>query len=186
VGLSRPAVHDRDTVPDLAKLFHASALIRHVRNVEGLERILRHFFRVPVWIEEFVGHWMSLSKRERTYLSTDTAVLGSGAVLGRRLWDRQHKFRIHVGPLTLDEYENFLPGTPALRQMVDWVRQYLCFELDWDVQLAMIPGVVPPLILGRRQRLGWTTWLGRRRGDEAAADLCVDAEGWVSRMERAA
>jgi type VI secretion system protein ImpH len=186
LGLSRPAVHHRDAVPDLAKLFHAGALIRHVRNVEGLARILKHFFRVPVWIEEFVGHWMSLSKRERTYLSTDTAVLGSGAVLGRRLWDRQHKFRIHIGPLTLEQYESFLPGTPALRQLVDWVRQYLCFELDWDVQLAMIPGVVPPLILGRRQRLGWTTWLGRRRDDAAAADLCVDAEGWVSSMERAA
>jgi hypothetical protein len=31
-------------VPDFAKLFHVGALIRHVRNVEGLTHILQHFF----------------------------------------------------------------------------------------------------------------------------------------------
>jgi type VI secretion system protein ImpH len=186
LGMSPAALRGRDAVPDLAKLFHVAALIRHVRNVEGLTHILQHFFGVPVRIEEFVGHWMSLSTRERTYLSSENAVLGAGAVLGRRLWDRQHKFRIHLGPLTLDQFESFLPGTPALRKLVDWVRQYLCFELDWDVRLALAPGAVPRLSLGGTQRLGWTTWLGHRRSETPASDLCVDAEGWASRMERAA
>jgi type VI secretion system protein ImpH len=141
---------------------------------------------VPVRIEEFVGHWMVLSTRERTYLSSENAVLGSGAVLGGRLWDRQHKFRIHLGPLTLDQYESFLPGAQSLKKLVDWVRQYLCFELDWDVRLALKSSAVPRLRLDGRQRLGLTTWLGRRRGEAAADDLCVDAEAWASRMERAA
>jgi len=141
---------------------------------------------VPVRIEEFVGHWMLLSTRERTYLNSENAVLGSGAVLGGRLWDRQHKFRIHLGPLTLDQYESFLPGAQSLKKLVDWVRQYLCFELDWDVKLALEPGEVPRLRLGRGQRLGLTTWVGRRRKETAADDLCVDAEAWASRMERAA
>jgi type VI secretion system protein ImpH len=186
LGMSPAAVRNRDSLPDLAKLFHVGALVRHVRNVEGLTHILQHFFRVPVRIEEFVGHWMALSTRERTYLTSESAVLGSGAVLGRRLWDRQHKFRIHLGPLTLDQYESFLPGGRSIRQLVDWVRQYLSFELDWDVQLALMPGAVPRLTLGGRQRLGWTSWLGRRGADVAAADLRVDPEAWAARMERAA
>jgi type VI secretion system protein ImpH len=186
LGLSPATARDRDAVPDFAKLFHVSALIRHVRNVEGLTHILGHFFRVPVRIEEFVGHWMSLSRRERTYLSSENAVLGSGAVLGARLWDRQHKFRIHLGPLTLSQYESFLPGAPALRKLVDWVRQYLCFELDWDVQLALTRGAVPRLTLGGGQRLGWTSWLGRQPEDRPADNLRVDAEAWAARMERAA
>lgn len=186
LGIAPATLRDRDTVPDAAKLFHVSALIRQVRNTEGLTHILQHFFRVPVRIEEFVGHWMSLSRRERTYLSSENAVLGSGAVLGRRLWDRQHKFRIHLGPLTLEQYESFLPGGSSLRKLVDWVRQYLCFELDWDVRLALIDGAVPPLMLGRGRRLGWTTWLGHRRGGVAANDLCVDPEAWVAGMEHAA
>jgi type VI secretion system protein ImpH len=186
IGMSPLALRSRDTVPDFAKLFHVGALIRHVRNVEGLTHILQHFFRVPVRIEEFVGHWMPLSTRERTYLTSETAILGSGAVLGGRVWDRQHKFRIHLGPLTMDQYESFLPGTTTLKKLVDWIRQYLCFELDWDVELALAAGAVPRLKLGGGQQLGWTSWLGRRRDDLPPADLRLDPESWFARMERAA
>jgi len=192
LGMSPAAFRNRDTVPDLAKFFHVSALIAQVRNAEGLTRILQHFFRVPVQIEEFVGHWLPLSVGERTALSSGSAVLGSGVVLGSRVWDRQHKFRIHLGPLTLDQYESFLPASPKprsgeggldgapLRKLVDWVRTYLCFELDWDVRLLLNQGEVPSVKLGGGQRLGWTSWLGRRRRDTHADDLCLDAEAFVT------
>jgi type VI secretion system protein ImpH len=179
LGLSPASLRDRDTLPDLAKFFHVGALIRQVRNTEGLEHILQHFFRVPVQLEEFVGHWMSLGSRERTFLAREGATLGEGAVLGGRVWDRQHKFRIRLGPLTLDQYESFLPGGTALRKLVDWVRLYLCFELDWDVRLLLKHDQVPPMVLGRDGQLGWTTWLGRRRSHEDAGDLCLDAEARV-------
>jgi type VI secretion system protein ImpH len=181
VGMSPATLRDRDALPDVAKFFHVGALIRHVRNAEGLTHILQHFFRVPVTLEQFVGHWMVLGPRERTYLTSRGAALGSGAVLGGRVWDRQHKFRVRLGPLTLDEYESFLPGGVPLAKLVDWVRMYLCFELDWDVRLVLNAREVPRLSLGGRQRLGWTTWLGDRRDDRPADDLCVDAEAFVHR-----
>jgi type VI secretion system protein ImpH len=178
-GMSPAAFRERDRVPDLAKFFHVGSLIKHVRNAEGLTHILQHFFRVPVKIEEFVGHWLSLSAGERTFLSSERATLGSGVVLGGRVWDRQHKFRIHLGPMTLDQYESFLPGGTPLGKLVDWVRTYLCFELDWDVRLILKQNEVPSLRLGGGQRLGWTTWLGRRRREAHADDLCLDAEAFV-------
>src|SRR5258705_3196237 len=67
-GLSPATFRDRDTLPDPAKFFHVGSLVRQVRNAEGLTGILRQFFRVPVQIEEFVGHWMTLGPGERTYL----------------------------------------------------------------------------------------------------------------------
>ena len=178
-GMAPAAFRGRDTVPDLAKFFHVGAMISHVRNAEGLQQILQHFFRVPVQIEEFVGHWLALSVRERTALSRGAA-LGAGVVLGSRVWDRQHKFRIQLGPLTLEQYESFLPGGAPLRKLVDWVRTYLCFELDWDVRLLLNQHEVPSLRLGSGQRLGWTAWLGRRRRDAPADDLCLDAEAFVA------
>jgi type VI secretion system protein ImpH len=181
MGLAPMPARDRDALPDLAKFFHAGALIRQVRNTEGLVHILEHFFKVPVQIEEFVGHWLPLSVSERASLSGENASLGSGAVLGSRVWDRQHKFRIRIGPLTLTQYESFLPGGAPLRKLVDWVRLYLCFELDWDVRLMLKPQEVPQLMLGRGQRLGWTTWLGHRRSETSASDLCLDAEAFVDR-----
>jgi type VI secretion system protein ImpH len=192
VGVAPPPLRSRDTVPDLARLFHAGTLVRQVRNAEGLAAILRQFFHVPVRIEEFVGHWLLLAARERSYLRREGASLGSGAVLGSRVWDHQGKFRIHFGPLTLAQYEAFLPATPSdrkrlqgrgalLRKLVDWVRFYLCFELDWDVRLHLQRHEVPALRLGVRGQLGWTTWLGSRRAPSDADDLCLDGEMFVTR-----
>jgi type VI secretion system protein ImpH len=187
IGLSPQALRNRDQLPDLAKLFHVSSLVRQVRNADGLRSILEHFFRVPVTIEEFVGHTLHLARSERTYLAREGATLGTGAVLGRRVWDRQHKFRVHLGPLTLQQYESFLPGEEPLTKLVDWVRLYLCFELQWDVRLVLKKHEVPPVKLGRAGRLGWTTWLGRRRAATDADDLCLDAEAFVEGVrERAA
>jgi type VI secretion system protein ImpH len=180
IGLSTAPFRRRDTIPDVAKFFHVGALIRHVRNAEGLAAILRHFFRVPAEIEEFVAHWLLLGPSERTALGRDGATLGLGAVIGSRVWDRQHKFRVRLGPLTLDQYESFLPGETPLQKLVDWVRLYSCFELDWDVRLLLKKDEVPPLKLGRDGRLGWTTWLGRRRPDRDADDLSLHAERFVA------
>src|SRR5262249_40135556 len=47
VGIAPAVLRSGDTVSDVAKLFHSSTLIRHVRNAEGLAAILRQFFRVP-------------------------------------------------------------------------------------------------------------------------------------------
>ena len=190
VGVAPPPMRHRDSIPDLARLFHAGTLARHARNADGLAAILRHFFNVPARIEEFVGHWLRLPPRERSYLRRDGSMLGGGAVLGARVWDHQSKFRIHLGPLTLAQYEAFLPAPPPgkagapgsvrlLRKLVDWVRFYLCFELDWDVRLAIQRKEVPSLTLGRSGQLGWTTWLGTRRTATDADDLCLDGEMFV-------
>ena len=81
-----------------------------------------------VKIEQFVGHWMRLPAGDRTRLGSGTAgaQLGIGAVLGSRVWDRRRRFRVRFGPLTLAEYEAFLPGGKALPRLVALVRQYLC------------------------------------------------------------
>jgi type VI secretion system protein ImpH len=181
VGLAPAAFRNRDALPDEAKFFHVGALIRHTRNAEGLRAILQHFFRVPVQIEEFVGHWMTLPTRERTSLGRDGAVLGLSAVAGGRVWDRQCKFRVRLGALSLAQYEAFLPGGTLIQKLVDWVRMYLAFELEWDVRLILRRDEVPALTLGRSGRLGWTTWLGDRRVETDADELCFDAEAFVSR-----
>jgi type VI secretion system protein ImpH len=180
-GVAPANFRGRDGVPDVAKFFHVGALIRQVRNAEGLAALLQHFFRVPVRLQEFVGHRLRLAAGERTYLGRDSATLARGAVVGGSVWDRQSKFRVRVGPLSLRQYEAFLPGGTELPKLVDWVRMYLCYELDWDVRLELHARDVPRPTLGGGCRLGWTTWVGRRPRPVNADDLCLDAEGWVDR-----
>jgi len=184
-GLAGAKTRDRDEIGDSAKFYFSGLLTGHRRNREGLTALLTDYFRVPVCVEEFVGHWLKLPTRERTRLGAgnQSARLGGGAVAGERVWDRQHKFRICLGPLTLAQYEGFLPGGTAIARLVAWIRQYFCFELDWDVRLVLLAAELPKvkMRLGQYGRLGWTTWLGTRRTESDADDLILDAEGLTTR-----
>lgn len=178
IGIGTPSLAHRDVAGDHAKLFFSGWFARQVRNADGLESVLTGYFRLPVRLEQFVGHWMALPRGDLTRLGSGTAgaQLGIGAVLGERAWDRQHRFRLHLGPLTLTQYEAFLPGGDALPRLVALVRQYLCLELEWDARLALKHTQVPRTRLGAYGRLGWTTWLGRRRTRSDPDPLILDAE----------
>jgi type VI secretion system protein ImpH len=156
------ATRDRDSVPDHARLNHAGHLVRQTRNAEGLARILANFFRVPAAIEEFVGRWLPLPRDQRSRLGANRGSrLGVDLVAGNAVWDRQHRFRVRLGPMPRASYDDLLPPGTGHRQLLDWVRTYIGIELDWDVRLVLRRADVPQVRLGGDTRLGWSTWLGR-------------------------
>lgn len=160
-GLGEPALRERDSVPDFAKLHFAGLLAAPTRHAAGLGLVLSRFFGLPIQIDQWVGHWMSLPRRELSRLGArdGSSMLGVSTLLGARVWDVQHKFRIVIGPLTITDYERFLPGGDSLLRLVDWVRNYVRDGLDWDVNLQLRHQDVPRLKLGRCARLGYTSWL---------------------------
>lgn len=177
VSYGLAATRNRDAVPDHARLNHAGHLVRQTRNAEGLARILANFFRVPAAIEEFVGRWLPLPRDQRTRLNANRgAQLGIDAVAGSAVWDRQHRFRVRLGPMTRSAYEDLLPPGYAHRQLLDWVRSYIGIELDWDVRLVLRRIDVPQARLGGDTRLGWTTWIGPGAADRDRGDLVLDPE----------
>ncbi|MBS0511237.1 MAG: type VI secretion system baseplate subunit TssG [Proteobacteria bacterium] len=187
IGIGTPKLRERDDAGDFAKLFHAGLLAPQVRNADGLQALLSGYFRLPLRVEQFVGHWMHLPESDRTRLGAMNAgaQLGVGVVLGAKVWDRQHKFRLRIGPLSFAQYEAFLPGGKALARLVALVRQYLCFELEWDARLVLRHDEVPAMRLGRAGRLGWTTWLGRPCGRRDGDDLTLNVEEVLARGRRA-
>ena len=176
-GLGMPSLWNRDAVPDLAKLHYAGRLTCQTRNAEGLQAILGDFFHLSVVIENFIGHWLPLSKASQCRLGETPATgsLGMTAVIGEQVWDCQYKFRIIIGPMSLAEFQRFLPGSDSLRRLVAWVRNYIGDELLWDVNLVLRKEEVPPLKLGEGSQLGWTTWLTSQPLARDADDLKLDA-----------
>jgi type VI secretion system protein ImpH len=161
-GLGMASLRHRDAMPDLAKLHYAGRLACQTRHAEGLEAILADFFKLPVTIEQFVPHWMELPVDCRWQLGTlpETGRLGVNTVVGERVWDCQHKFRIRFGPLSLEDYQRLLPGGLSLERLAALVRNCLGDEMSWDLHLILQQADVPPLKLGGEiGRLGWTTWL---------------------------
>ena len=163
------ALRGRDAMPDLAKRHFAGLLSTGPRNAASLAEMLRALFDAPVRVREFVGSWLTLEPRDRWRLGS--AGLGRGTWLGGRVRSRGAKFRVEIGPLTLAQYLRLLPGGPGLARLAAVVRNHAGDALDWDVNLVLVAGEVPGTVLGRDARLGHTSWIGRRRGGDPAADL---------------
>ncbi|MBX3623025.1 MAG: type VI secretion system baseplate subunit TssG [Rhizobacter sp.] len=165
-GQAPASLRAADTVPDAAKRFVSGHLAGPTRNPESIAKTLRQYFAVPIRVEPYVGHWMPLRAEDRSRLGRPgarrSAPLGVSAVAGAKVWDRQYKLRLHIGPLTLAQYRQFLPGQPSLVELRDWMRQLVGFEMLWDVRLVLQGREVPALAVGGQATLGRTTWLGRK------------------------
>jgi type VI secretion system protein ImpH len=168
-------------LPESARLFQAGLLGARSRHPEGLAKLLASYFSVPVTILPHIAHWLVLAQEDRTRLGfsrgraerggTRGGQLGVSAGSGRKLRDRQYKFRIALGPLTLAQYNAFLPGGAAWRALCEWVQHYAGLDLRWDVQLTLARDHVPAPRLGAGSRLGIATWIGRGGGDRDRHDL---------------
>jgi type VI secretion system protein ImpH len=177
-GLGAASVLRRDTVEDHAKLFATGHFVRLTRNPEGICRVLAHYFQVPAQLREYIRSWINIPTSEQTRLlgKEITNQLGMGAIAGARVPDVQARFRLELGPMTLQDYEQFLPIGSYNIRLRDWVRQYAGIEFQWDVDLLLLANEVPQSQLGAGQRLGWTTWLGHRASTEPARDLRLNPE----------
>lgn len=173
-GIAGPGLRRCGHVADNARRFQSAHLARQVRNAEGLEAVLAEYFRLPVRIEQFVGHWMPIEPTDQSRLGASQ--LGRNAVLGRQVWDRQSKIRIHLGPLSAAQYADFLPTGSALPKLADWVRLYTGGELFWDLRLILRSDEVPSPSLGRAGQLGWMSWVGQRAAKTPAGELLLDVD----------
>lgn len=182
VGMATPARQERDEIRDDARLYFSGWLSRKVHSAEGVQAVLSCYFDVPFKLEPWVGHWMKLPEGELSRLGRGAAsrTLGGGAMLGRRAWDRQHRVRLHVGPLDLARYRQFLPTGDVRPVLSRWMQQLLGDELHWDAQLILQKEEVPPTRLGARRgnspRLGWVSWLGACERGRDAADVRIDGD----------
>ena len=174
-GYGQPTLLGRDSVPDGARLAAVGILGRSVHGAEGLERILNDFFRVPVRVHQWQPHWMRLPEdaHSRIGLRNAPVALGQNAIVGAKVWDCQTRFRVEIGPLTLEQYQRFLPGGESMRRLRDWVLNYVGHELSCEMHLLLRKEEVPPVRLGGAGALGWTSWLGTRRAEEPAGDLVL-------------
>jgi type VI secretion system protein ImpH len=167
-------------LPERARLFQAGLLGSRSRHAEGLVKLLRQYFQVPVRVEQHVPQWLVLDRDDRSRLGFSCSrperrdaiapQLGVSATSGSKCRDRQYKFRIALGPLTLARYHDFLPGGPAWSRLREWVQHYAGLDLRWDVELALAADQVPEPRLGRAVRLGVSAWIGHRGDAQRSRD----------------
>ncbi len=164
IGLGTPGLQDRQDVADDTLLFYSGLLSLHTRSAVALRQILIDYYNVPVEIEQFVGVWRPVETESQCSFSEENSYserLGFGAIVGDEIWDQQSRVRICLGPLTLAQYVDFLPGGEAYRRIRAITSFYAGSEYDMELQLILKRGEVPPceLSAGEGPQLGWTSWV---------------------------
>jgi type VI secretion system protein ImpH len=180
VGLGTPALRHRladDGVDDEVFAYYAGRLGESTRSEEGLRAMLADQFEVPVEIEQFHGRWLLLDEADCSQLGRANCTLGEHPMLGKQAWDSQTKFRIRVGPLKRQRFNDFLPTGKAYRAMTRLVKFCVGHGLEFDIQLVLDKRETPPCLLGdpapNAARLGWSCWLNRSHAAKNDTDDVV-------------
>ena len=76
--------------------------------------------------------------------------------------DVSGKFSLELGPLTLDQYRELLPGRSVSSRIIDIVDLYLQDDLAFDACLQLDANEVTSIQLGNpAYELGLNTWVGK-------------------------
>ena len=157
------------------------------RSAVALGQIVSEYFSLPCQIITFVGQWVQLPVEYQTCMrrnelaSLPSAIspaaapretacsqprLGRNTVVGSRIWEVQGRFRIHLGPLSFEQFHSFLPDGPNHLSLAHLARLFAGPTFDFDIQPVLSAAEVPWCQLGTTgpaaPRLGWTTWLRNR------------------------
>jgi type VI secretion system protein ImpH len=165
IGLGTRGLQNRQLLDDDSLIYYCGLLSLHTRSAAALRHIISDYFKVPVEIEQFVGAWYKIDRETQCLFdkgNTYSEQLGVGAILGDEIWDQQSAVRLHLGPLTLDRYLDFLPNGKAYRPLQALAKFYSGGEIDFEIQLILQRDQVPPCRLGDETesapQLAWTTW----------------------------
>jgi type VI secretion system protein ImpH len=180
IGLGTPGLQNRLPVEDDSLLYYSGLLAQRPRSATALRDVLSDYFEVPVEVEQFAGGWYPLEKNTQTALQGglgETEQLGFGVVVGDEVWDQTARVRIKIGPLSLEQYQDFLPqgsAFPALRALTTFFSNG---EFDFEIQLILDRRDVPACELGAEgegaPQLGWHTYVRTREMNDDAGDTIL-------------
>jgi type VI secretion system protein ImpH len=171
---------DRTGLADEALAFYAGTLQQRTLSARQLQQVLQGYLDVPVRIDQFVGRWYTLPETGRHYLGRPGGGgLGQSAMLGERVWQRDLRLRIVLGPLDHARFRRFLPGAPgalALRELLTLMNGVsLEFEVNLQLRQDDVRGsALTSTRAPTEARLGWDTFLQTRPANEDRADVRYD------------
>lgn len=173
------AERDDDRERRSMTLHHASYFAGQVRHAEGLRAMLAATFAVTVDIIGFVGQHLTVPAWLQASLGGQSG-LGASAILGSRVFERQGRFRLRLGPLGIEDFQRFLPGTPDGARLAQLVRLAVGDHLSWELQLVLRAKEVPAARLGGKSsgqiRLGLLAWMPGGTAKEDVDALVIAAE----------
>jgi type VI secretion system protein ImpH len=153
---------DDGAVLDESIGYFASSIRHRPASAVQISRVLSEYFGQPVRAEQFIGCWYHVPPAQQTTLGGANSTLGAGAMAGGRVWQRDLRLRLVIGPLDYASFDAFLPGGLAARALKSMLTMFTGVSLEYEVELVLRAADVREVSLaGERHagRLGWDTYL---------------------------
>ncbi len=180
-GLGFDALRDRlaaspGRIDDESIAHFAGILRQRPVSAAALQSMLGRYFRVPIRIEQFVGRWYALPEDQRTTLGGANACLGQTALAGERVWQRNLRVRVHIGPLPRAIYHAFLPGGELAAALEKMLSLATGSQFEYEVRPILRAADVQPVELSSRAcvRLGFDTFMVSKPATEDRADTVFE------------
>jgi type VI secretion system protein ImpH len=145
-------------------------------SIETIERTIAANFGLKATVRNFIGEWLPLPADGRARLVAGGARLSRAPAIGALGWSRTGAFEIILGPMSLSQYQDFLPGEKKAADLRAVVVSLAGLAKRWRVRLACSRGEAPPARLGGKTRLGYTSWLAPKFSIGDPADLVLGAD----------
>jgi type VI secretion system protein ImpH len=183
-GVGQSTLHERlgperGGVNDESLAFFAGALQQRALSAQQLRQLLSRYLRLPVRIEQFCGRWYTLPPSARTSLGLGNGQLGRNALSGERVWQRDLRVRVVLGPLTHALFQRFLPGAPGATALRELLTLLSGVSLEYEVNLRLRADAVKSSVLDSARsplagRLGWDTYVQTRPAQTDRCDVRYD------------
>lgn len=175
-GLGSAALQGRQGgVRDTAFACHAASLRQRPASSVQMARVLSSYFAAPVRVEQFIGRWYAVPLAQQSRLGMQHCVLGAGAMAGERVWQRDLRMRLVMGPLAHAAFMSFLPGGDKARAMREWLAMFSGVTLEYEVQLLLQGRDVRGAALGADgAHLGWDSFLAPGADGADRADVSYE------------
>ena len=160
--LRRRLNSDDGALPELFLIHYAGLLSQRPIPAANIEALVRGFFCVDTRVEQFAGQWIVLPPHEKSVLIANrNCALGQNTFLGERVWDRQTKIRLHLGPLDAKQFSRFLPRQEEFTALQELIQFCTGLTLDCEITLNLKRESIPRPLLqtGQPPRLGQSLWL---------------------------
>jgi len=148
-------------IDDESIAFFAGLLRQRPVSAETLQRVISGYFRESVEVEQFVGHWYAIPADQRSTLGGNNVALGVNTLAGERVWQRNLRLRIHVGPLRHERYMAFLPNGELAAALKKILTLATGGQFEYEICPILRAADVRPASLGGANgcRLGYDSFM---------------------------
>ncbi len=161
MGMGEPSLRKGIENPH-SLLRYAGLFTQQPHSAVGLKTILKDSFPgIEIDIRSCIEKTTEIPEDQRLRVGVSSCSLGIDSYIGRELVDRMGKFRIQIGPMSIEEFKGFYPGSYNYERLTFLTGLYFVEPLEYDLELILKEGEAQTVCLGdpSRATLGFDTFI---------------------------